>query len=49
MVKLDSFSVFSTKNQKNQFLQKKISKFSADQFSPFGLKFFLIKKSPPIV
>jgi hypothetical protein len=47
MVKLDNFPVFSTKTQKNQLLQKKISKFSIDQFFPFRLKFFLFffKKS----
>jgi hypothetical protein len=47
MGKLDNFPVFSTKTQKNQLLQKKISKFSMDQFFPFGLNFFLFffKKS----
>jgi hypothetical protein len=35
--------VFSTKTHKNQLAlaEKKISKFSIDQFSIFGLKFFI--------
>jgi hypothetical protein len=37
-VKLHNFPFFSTKNRKNQLLQKKISNFCIDQFSSFGLK-----------
>jgi hypothetical protein len=46
MVKLHNFPFYSTKNRKNQLLQKKISNFCIDQFSSFGLKihFFLHKR-----
>jgi hypothetical protein len=46
MMKLHNFPFFSTKNRKNQLLQKKISNFCIDQFSSFGLKiyFFLHKR-----
>jgi hypothetical protein len=38
LVKLDNFPFVSTKSRKNLLLQKKITIFSIDKCSPFGLK-----------